>query len=100
MRIAEGASSELSPELLERIEVFQKGEITEYKIYQNLAAQIPDLHNRQVLEKMAREELSHYSFWKGLSGRDVQPDRLKRVFYLLVARLFRLPFGIKLMKKR
>ncbi|MCC7469276.1 MAG: VIT1/CCC1 transporter family protein [Burkholderiaceae bacterium] len=100
MLIAEGASRALAPELLERIEVFQKGEINEYKIYQNLAAQIPDLHNRQVLEKMAREELSHYSFWKGLSGRDVQPDRLKLVFYLLVARLFGLTFGIKLMEKR
>ncbi|HPX73871.1 MAG: VIT family protein [Euryarchaeota archaeon ADurb.BinA087] len=100
MLSAEGASRALAPELLERIEVFQKGEITEYKIYQNLAARIPDLHNRQVLEKMAREELGHYSFWKRLSGRDVQPDRLKLVFYLLVTRLFGLTFGVKLMEKR
>jgi len=100
MRIAEGASSELSPELLERIEVFQKGEITEYEIYQKLAALIPDPHNRMVLEKMAREELGHYSFWKRFSGKDMGPDRLKLVFYYLVTRIFGLTFGIKLMEKR
>jgi len=100
MRISEGASSELSPELLERIEVFQKGEITEYEIYQKLAALIPDPHNRMVLEKMAREELGHYSFWKRFSGKDVGSDRLKLVFYNLVTRIFGLTFGIKLMEKR
>jgi len=90
----------LTPELRARIEVLQKGEITEYHIYRKLAALVPDPHNRSVIEKMADEEFGHYSFWKQHTGRDVGPDRVKVEFYYFVSRLFGLTFGIKLMEMR
>jgi VIT1/CCC1 family predicted Fe2+/Mn2+ transporter len=99
MPTAEGEKV-LTPELLARLEVLQKGEITEYHIYRKLAALIPDPHNRAVLENMADEELGHYSLWKRFTERDVGPDRLKTEFYSLVSRIFGLTFGIKLMEKR
>lgn len=90
----------LTPELRARLEVLQKGEITEYHIYRKLAALVPDPHNRSVIEKMADEEYGHYSFWKKHTGRDVGPDRVKVEFYSFVSRLFGLTFGIKLMEMR
>lgn len=90
----------LTPELRARLEVLQKGEITEYHIYRKLAALVPDPHNRSVMEKMADEEYGHYSFWKQYTGIDVRPDRVKVDFYYLVSRLFGLTFGIKLMEMR
>ena len=90
----------LSPELIDRAGTLQKGEITEYHIYRNLASLVKDPHNRSVLLQLADEELGHYAFWKKHTGRDIGPDRLKVEFYSLVARLFGLTFGIKLMENR
>jgi len=90
----------LSPELINRLEVLQKGEITEYHIYRKLASLIPDPHNRAVLQKMADEEYGHYSFWKNYTGKDIGPDRVKTEFYYIVSRIFGLTFGIKLMEIR
>jgi len=99
MPAAEGERG-LTPELRARLEVLQKGEITEYHIYRKLAALVPDPHNRSVIEKMADEEYGHYLFWKQHTGRDVGPDRIKVEFYYFVSRLFGLTFGIKLMEMR
>jgi vacuolar iron transporter family protein len=90
----------LSPDLIDRVETLQKGEITEYHIYRNLASLVPDPQNRSVVQQMADEESDHYSFWKKYTGREVKPDRAKVEFYYLVSRLFGLTFGIKLMEKR
>jgi vacuolar iron transporter family protein len=90
----------ITPELHARLEILQKGEITEYHIYRKLAALIPDPNNRSVLEKMADEELGHSLFWKKHTGKEVGPDRAKVEFYYLVSRLFGLTFGIKLMEMR
>jgi len=90
----------LSPELIDRVGTLQKGEITEYHIYRNLAQLVKDPHNRSVLLQLADEEFRHYGFWKEHTGRDVGPDRVKVEFYSLVSRLFGLTFGIKLMENR
>ncbi len=90
----------LSPELIDRVGTLQKGEITEYHIYRNLASLVNDPHNRSVLLQLADEEFGHYAFWKKYTRRDIGPDRVKVEFYSLVARLFGLTFGIKLMENR
>ena len=100
MRPEESERRSLSPELIDRIETLQKGEITEYHIYRKLTSLIPDPHNRAVLQKMADEEHGHYLFWKKYTGRDIGPDRAKTEFYYLVSRIFGLTFGIKLMEMR
>ncbi|MDD1706523.1 MAG: VIT1/CCC1 transporter family protein [Methanoregulaceae archaeon] len=97
---AEEGERAITPELRSRVEMLQKGEITEYLIYRKVAALVLDPHNRSVLEKMADEEHGHYLFWKRYSGKDVGPDRAKVWFYSLVSRLFGLTFGIKLMEMR
>lgn len=87
-------------DLLDRLLMLQKGEITEYHIYRKLATLVTDPNNRAVLLKMADEEYGHYSFWKRYTGRDIGPDRVKVKFYSFITRLFGLTFGIKLMEMR
>jgi len=77
----------------------QKSEITEYHIYKILAKAIRDGENRGVLDKIAEEELRHYNFWKEKTGREVKPNKLKVYFYVFLAKVFGLTFGIKLMEK-
>ena len=76
----------------------QRGEITEYHIYQKIAAAHQDPHNREVLERIARQELGHYEIWKQYTHRDVLPDRLRIWFYYLIARGMGMTFAIKLME--
>ncbi len=89
----------LTEEQVEKIKVFQKNEITEYHIYNRLAKKIKDKENQKILERIASEEKSHYDFWKSFTNVEVKPARRKIRFYYLVARIFGLTFGIKLMER-
>jgi len=46
--------------------VSQKNEITEYFIYNKLSKIVKDPHNKDILEKIAKDELKHYNFWKNI----------------------------------
>jgi VIT1/CCC1 family predicted Fe2+/Mn2+ transporter len=77
----------------------QKNEITEYVIYEMLARSVRDPGNKKILQRIAKDELKHYDFGKKYTGEDVKPNRLKVWFYFLIARLFGITFGIKLMER-
>jgi VIT1/CCC1 family predicted Fe2+/Mn2+ transporter len=78
--------------------VLQKNEITEYHIYTKIAAITPEPGNRDVLLRIAEEERGHYRIWRRYTGRDIDPDRLRVLFYYLAARIFGMTFAIKLME--
>jgi VIT1/CCC1 family predicted Fe2+/Mn2+ transporter len=88
---------EISKELKQKLLRAQKNEITEYHIYQKLAKRIKD-KNREILEKIADEELFHYNRWKNITRKEVKPGRLKIWFYFTISRIFGLTFGLKLME--
>jgi len=50
---------ELKPELLQKLLVFQRNEITEYRVYRGLA-RLARGKNAEVLGRLAEEELKHY----------------------------------------
>jgi VIT1/CCC1 family predicted Fe2+/Mn2+ transporter len=77
---------------------FQKNEITEYHIYTKIAAVTPEPGNRDVLARIAREELGHYHIWRRHTGQDVEPDRVRIFLYYLAARIFGMTFAIRLME--
>jgi VIT1/CCC1 family predicted Fe2+/Mn2+ transporter len=75
----------------------QRGEITEHHIYRKIAAH-QDARNREVLERIADQELGHYAIWKRYTRQDVAPDSLRIWFYYLIARCMGMTFAIKLME--
>ncbi len=89
---------ELSKEQRDILLGFQASEITEHHVYKKLAAIASD-KNRDVLLKISQDELAHYNIWKRYTGEDVKPNRLKILFYSLLARLLGLSFTAKLMEK-
>jgi VIT1/CCC1 family predicted Fe2+/Mn2+ transporter len=89
----------LKPRVQKAILCAQRNEITEVYIYQRLARSVKDSHNREVLERISKDELRHYDFWKEHTRRDVKPHTLKVWWYYLIARAFGLTFGIKLMER-
>ena len=76
----------------------QRGEITEHHIYTKIAAAQKDPHNREVLTRIAQDELGHYGIWKRYTNQDVAPNTPRIWFYYLIARVFGITFAIKLME--
>ena len=76
----------------------QRNEITEYHIYTKIAAVTPEPGNRDVLMRIAQEELGHYHIWRRYTLQDVEPDRLRILLYSLAARIFGMTFTIRLME--
>jgi VIT1/CCC1 family predicted Fe2+/Mn2+ transporter len=89
----------LPENMIKKVLISQKAEITEHYIYKKLALATKDSHNREILLHISKDELRHYDFWKRLTGKDIKPNRLKIWFYYMVSRVFGLTFGIKLMEK-
>jgi len=90
---------DISEELRDQLLAYQKNEVTEHHIYLRLAGTIKAPENRQVLEKIADDELRHYRVWRSYTQRDVEPDRLKIWWYYLISRVFGFTFGVKLMER-
>jgi VIT1/CCC1 family predicted Fe2+/Mn2+ transporter len=90
----------MPPDIINYLARIQRDEATEYRVYRYLAAREKNLHNSEVLEKMAREEEGHYEVCKRYTGKDASPARMRMWFYMAVSRFMGLTFGLKLMEKR
>lgn len=86
-------------EIEETILNAQRNEVTEHLIYEKLAQSIREPQNREVLKRIAKDELKHYDFWKGYTRKDAKPNMLKVWKYFLISKIFGITFGIKLMEK-
>jgi len=87
-----------SSQLAQRLLLLQRSEITEHHIYTKIAAATPEPGNRDVLTRIAAQELEHYGIWKRYTKQEVAPDRKRIWYYYLVARIFGMTFAIKLME--
>jgi VIT1/CCC1 family predicted Fe2+/Mn2+ transporter len=89
----------LDPQTREAMRSAQANEITEHLIYKKLALSMKDLKNQQVLDRIGKEELDHYHFWKKLTQEDILPSRWQVWKYLLISKILGITFGIKLMER-
>lgn len=76
-----------------------RGELTEAIVYARLARLHPAGHNRDVLEQIANDERNHAARIAALLGEEALPNRCSAARSILIARLFGLTFGLKLMEK-
>jgi VIT1/CCC1 family predicted Fe2+/Mn2+ transporter len=90
---------ELTEQLRSRLLVFQRVELTEHHIYARLARKVKASENRQILEKIAADELHHAQLWQKYTGKELKPKMLLVWFYYLISRIFGFTFGVKLMEQ-
>lgn len=76
----------------------QRNEITEYRIYLNLAKLSKNSKNKEILETIAKDEFKHYEYFKSVSKKEVHPSNFKVFLYTLCARLLGLTFSVRLME--
>ena len=89
----------INPQLRKTILSAQRNEITEYHIYSQLGKKVKDKYNREILLKIAKDELRHHNFWKIITKADVKVNKLMLYWYLFLAVIFGLSFTLKLMEK-
>lgn len=90
---------EIDQKLHDQLLVYQRNEVTEYHIYNRLAATLKSPENRQILEQIAGDELRHYNQWKNYTQQEVMPNRFQMWKYYWISRIFGFTFGIKLMER-
>jgi VIT1/CCC1 family predicted Fe2+/Mn2+ transporter len=84
---------------LKTIKKFQKGEITEYYIYQNIAKKETDEKNKEILLTISKDELKHYQIWEKISGVEVKPSRFVIFFYKILTMIFGYTFALRIMER-
>ncbi len=89
----------LSKEDLKTIKSFQKGEITEYFVYQNIARREKDEKNKEILLTIARDELRHYQIWEEISGEKVKPSQFLIFIYKFLTIIFGYTFALRIMER-
>ncbi len=90
---------ELDKKTKKEIVAIQRKEITHYAIYKRLNAAVEGSDNKKIMNKIAENELEQYRFWKEFSKKDLKPNKLKVMAYVLMAKTLGLNFALKLMEK-
>ena len=91
--------TQLSREVIDKLKVLQTNEITEYVVYTHLANKLKDEHNKNILLKIASDELAHSNIWKSYTKEEIQPKRLTILFYDILNIIFGYTFTLKIMEK-
>ncbi|MGQ9618844.1 MAG: VIT1/CCC1 transporter family protein [Candidatus Aminicenantia bacterium] len=77
---------------------FQKTELTEHYIYVFLSKFSKD-KNKEILQKIAEDELRHYKVWRDYSKKDLKPNKFIMFLYKIIFRILGLTFVIKIMER-
>ncbi|MFP4567271.1 MAG: VIT1/CCC1 transporter family protein [Spirochaetaceae bacterium] len=93
-------TQDISPELRKELIKAQRTEITEYHIYTRLSRMVKDKNNSEVLARIGRVEGNHAEYWSHYTGITAKPILWKLITYYVLARVFGITFGIKLMENR
>ncbi len=89
----------LDDKTLNTIRKMQRGEITEFYVYHNIAKRVKDDKNREILEKIGKEERAHSLIWSKYTNEESKPYKLKVFWYSLLNVIFGYTFTLKLMER-
>jgi len=77
----------------------QQDEITGFHIYSNLSKRVKNTDNANLLQRIANNEMEHYTALKKYTGLDAKPLRFKIGLFTLMSHTLGLTFSLKLMEK-
>lgn len=88
----------LSKQAVAIMEKMQQNELTESAIYTRIAKFAKGEENKQVLMRLAREEMAHYEIWKSYTGTRMKPQKWKVLKFKILAAVLGFTFAVKLME--
>lgn len=77
---------------------FQRDEMTSSLIYSRFANRMKDVKNRKILLEIAKDENKHAKVWQKYTCQEVEPYRLKVLWYLFLAYVLGYTFVVKLLE--
>ena len=89
----------LSSPLKEKALSTQRAEMTEHVVYTQLSRFSQNLRQKEIMMKIADKELQHYQFWKTHTKSEVACNKYKAWWYVGIARVCGITFGLKLMER-
>ena len=92
-------TKDVSAASLEIIKRMQQSELTESVIYAEIAKFAKGEENKEVLNRLAKEEHAHYEIWKKYTGLDMKPEMGQVLKFKLIARILGFTFAVKLMER-
>ena len=84
--------------IIRKIQRLQKGEITEYYIYKRIANKVKNEHNKNILLKIADDEMKHYKIWSNILQKEAKPNRFKIILFTIINFFFGYTFTLKIME--
>lgn len=81
------------------LEKAQQDELVGVEVYGRLSRLVKDEHNAKILEEISEEERTHVDIFKKYTNIDLKVNKWRVFFYVFIARVFGLTFGIKLQEK-
>ena len=78
----------------------QQSEINDHTIYKALASYQENEKNREVFEKIAKDEKAHYEFWVRITNRQIEAQKLVVWWYIILVKIFGTSFALKSLEKR
>lgn len=89
----------ISPNVLKRMEKFQKDEITAHHLYKRIAKRTKNQEDRKVILRFSAEEKKHAESFKKYTKKDIKPNRFKIFFFTIISYIMGYTFVIKLLEK-
>lgn len=77
----------------------QQNEITEEAIYLNLAKSVKKQSEKEILQRIGKEEGVHSKIWGKYTDKKLKPQKFKVFLYALMSFIFGYTFTIKIMEK-
>jgi VIT1/CCC1 family predicted Fe2+/Mn2+ transporter len=89
----------ISEKSMQIILKLQQNEVTEQDIYLNLSKRVKKQSDKEVLERIAREENTHANIWEKYTKQKLRPQGLKVFIFSVISTLLGYTFAIKIMEK-
>lgn len=86
-------------DIRKKILTLQKGEITEHYVYKNIAKRTKNKENKEILERIANDELRHYNIWAAYLEHSAKPNRLRILYFSIMSFFFGYTFTLKIMER-
>ena len=90
--------NEIPKSIKKKIKAMQKGEITEYTIYQKIAKRVKNEDNKRILLDIAKDELKHYDIWTEHLKKPTKPNYFKVFLFSIINFFFGYTFTLKIME--
>lgn len=92
-------NTNISEETRQAILKLQQNETTEQAIYMNLSKRVKKQSDKELLQRIGRDEGVHSKIWSKYTNKELKPQRLKVFLYSLLSIIFGYTFVIKIMEK-